>query len=150
MLSRARAKAWAARFWRTPCNAVEFELLIPPQPKGRHRTGRGHTYTPAKTVAYEAAVKQAWLKVCPGVPEWPMDAWISAEIAFAVARSSQDLDNLAKAVLDALNGVAYKDDSQVIDLTLRKEPGSWPGTRVKIEPAMQRPAIAFRTAREAA
>jgi crossover junction endodeoxyribonuclease RusA len=31
-----------------------------------------------------------------------------------------DVDNLAKAVLDALSGVAWKDDSQVWDLSIRK------------------------------
>jgi Holliday junction resolvase RusA-like endonuclease len=31
-----------------------------------------------------------------------------------------DLDNLAKAVLDAGNGVAWRDDSQVTDLGVRK------------------------------
>lgn len=35
-------------------------------------------------------------------------------------RQKPDLDNLAKAVLDALNGIAYEDDSQVSELQLGK------------------------------
>jgi Holliday junction resolvase RusA-like endonuclease len=31
-----------------------------------------------------------------------------------------DADNLAKAVLDALNGIAYYDDSQVCELSVSK------------------------------
>ena len=31
-----------------------------------------------------------------------------------------DADNIAKIVLDALNGVAYEDDSQVINLSVQK------------------------------
>ena len=31
-----------------------------------------------------------------------------------------DMDNLVKAVLDGLNGVAYKDDGQVVDLVAKK------------------------------
>nr|DAH87168.1 MAG TPA: Endodeoxyribonuclease RusA [Caudoviricetes sp.] len=31
-----------------------------------------------------------------------------------------DVDNILKAVLDALNGVAYKDDKQVIEVTCGK------------------------------
>lgn len=32
-----------------------------------------------------------------------------------------DLDNVAKIILDALNGIAYKDDSQVVRLHIEKE-----------------------------
>ena len=31
-----------------------------------------------------------------------------------------DLDNLSKAVLDAMNGIVYKDDTEVIELHLKK------------------------------
>ena len=34
-----------------------------------------------------------------------------------------DLDNIAKCILDSLNGVAYKDDSQVTILHVNKEYG---------------------------
>ena len=44
----------------------------------------------------------------------------SSAPAFPTKRSSGDLDKLARAVLDALTGVVYRDDSQVIDLRLRK------------------------------
>ena len=33
---------------------------------------------------------------------------------------SSDLDNLAKPVLDALQGLAYEDDGQVTDITMKK------------------------------
>ena len=31
-----------------------------------------------------------------------------------------DADNIAKAVCDALNGIAYKDDKQIVSLTVLK------------------------------
>ena len=31
-----------------------------------------------------------------------------------------DLDNLAKALLDSINGIAYKDDAQVVELSMSK------------------------------
>ena len=34
-----------------------------------------------------------------------------------------DCDNIAKAILDSLNGIAYKDDSQVVELTVVKRFG---------------------------
>lgn len=46
-----------------------------------------------------------------------------------------DLDNYVKAVKDALNGICYHDDSQIVDLIARKryvEPGSPAGIRVEI------------------
>lgn len=38
----------------------------------------------------------------------------------AIKRSSGDIDKLARAVLDGLTGICYKDDSQVTALTCRK------------------------------
>lgn len=32
-----------------------------------------------------------------------------------------DLDNIAKIILDSLNGIAYKDDSQVVELNISKK-----------------------------
>jgi Holliday junction resolvase RusA-like endonuclease len=31
-----------------------------------------------------------------------------------------DIDNIAKIILDSLNGIAYKDDTQVVSLTVHK------------------------------
>lgn len=43
-------------------------------------------------------------------------------IAQAYDTIKPDCDNLAKAVLDALNGIAYDDDKQIIELVVRKFP----------------------------
>ncbi|WP_462419995.1 RusA family crossover junction endodeoxyribonuclease [Salinicoccus sp. Marseille-QA3877] len=43
-----------------------------------------------------------------------------------------DLDNLAKSVLDALNETIYKDDSQIINLSLNKEYGHDDHVLIKI------------------
>ncbi|MCR4339570.1 MAG: RusA family crossover junction endodeoxyribonuclease [Gemmatimonadaceae bacterium] len=57
--------------------------------------------------------------VRPCAPEWPT--------------TKPDADKLTRALLDALTGVAYVDDSQVVHLGIRKE---WaltgPGTRVEV------------------
>ena len=37
------------------------------------------------------------------------------------AVSKPDVDNICKIILDALNGVAYKDDTQVIRLSISKK-----------------------------
>lgn len=43
-----------------------------------------------------------------------------------------DADNLAKSVMDALNNVIYKDDSQIVELTVNKEYGNTDHVAVKI------------------
>jgi Holliday junction resolvase RusA-like endonuclease len=35
-----------------------------------------------------------------------------------------DIDNVAKCFLDAMNGIVYKDDSQVVSLHVTKEYGT--------------------------
>ena len=41
-----------------------------------------------------------------------------------------DVDNITKSILDSLNGIAYKDDSQVTGLEVMKEYGEIPMVRV--------------------
>jgi len=43
-----------------------------------------------------------------------------------------DADNIAKIVLDALNGVAYTDDTQVVNLSVQKRYGEVAEVKVEI------------------
>lgn len=45
----------------------------------------------------------------------------------------EDVDNLAKGVLDALNGIAYLDDSQITRLLITKEYNTFSQTEVTLE-----------------
>lgn len=83
--------------------------------KQRARTGRGRHYTPAQTVEREALIRLSAQNQHPGVQhddgsgEWGMSVTFRRHTRAHAA----DLDNLIKAVADALNGWAYKDDRQV-------------------------------------
>ena len=44
-----------------------------------------------------------------------------------------DTDNYTKAILDALNGIIYKDDSQIVDLKASKYYSDNPRVEIKIE-----------------
>jgi len=46
-----------------------------------------------------------------------------------------DLDNLGKAVKDALQSVCYRDDAQIVNVTMDKHFGDKPGVVVAIWPA---------------
>jgi Holliday junction resolvase RusA-like endonuclease len=122
---------------------MTFYFVVPgePQGKGRPRFVRktGMSYTPDKTVAYEELVRQRFLATANG-ERFGDDTEISAHIFahYAVPKSASkkkkaamladeirpmkkpDTDNIAKIVLDALNGIAYKDDSQVVFLQVEK------------------------------
>lgn len=122
---------------------AEFEIPGPPQGKGRPRFssygGRVHTRTPEQTVLYENLVKTEYQRQCEDIrfPDGtPLFVKIIAfyEIPKSVSKKKReqmlngeivplkkpDLDNIAKCVLDSLNGIAYRDDSQVVELTIRK------------------------------
>lgn len=131
-------------------------FLIPgkPQGKGRPRfnTTTKAVHTPDATRRYEQTVKYSYLSTVPvgqrmhsGPCGVEIDAVFSVPTSWRVARKQKalageiipenkpDCDNIAKAVLDALNGIAYKDDSQVADLVVRKRFGEKAHVSVRIE-----------------
>lgn len=108
--------------------------------KGRPRFARhgSHvtTYTPNSTVAYEQAVQLAYQAADGRLHDGAVAVRITAHQALpqratkaqrAAAERGEihpirkpDLDNIVKIVLDALNGAAYRDDTQVLQLDARK------------------------------
>lgn len=131
---------------------VEFNITSRAIPKARPRVTRGgYAYTPRTTQHFERMVQMEYRNQC-GTATFEADAAlvINIEFQFAPPKSwpqkkkadaierreyptcRPDLDNLIKAVTDALNGVAYKDDSQIVALTSRKVYGYRDRTRVRI------------------
>lgn len=118
-----------------------FEIVGEPQGKGRPRfSTRGgfvKTYTPEKTASYENFVKVCYLNKYKGQK---LDGEIIAEIIayFSIPKSfskkkrvqaiegkimptkKPDTDNIAKTILDSLNGIAFEDDKQVVALLVKK------------------------------
>lgn len=119
---------------------MEFIVEGEPQGKARPRFSRktGTIYTPAKTAKYEKQIRKAFLSV--GGKIIPADCYVGVTVDayFKIPKSytkgkrlacqhninrpakKPDIDNTLKAVLDALNGVAYEDDRQVIEVHCRK------------------------------
>ncbi len=111
-------------------------ITIPGPPMAWQRrvaTKTGHSFTPKKTRAYEALV--SFTAQSQGVS--PLRGPVSLSLEFFLPRPKRlmrkkdpegpvscavkpDIDNLTKAIIDGLNGVAYADDRQVVHVTARK------------------------------
>ena len=117
---------------------VTFLIEGEPQGKGRHRTTKaGINYTPGKTAMYENWVKSVYInRVGEKLLYGPIKATIEAYYTIPKSKSKRvrermlrqlemptkkpDVDNIAKAILDSLNGIAYRDDSQIVELNMKK------------------------------
>lgn len=140
---------------------LTFEIPGEPVAKGRPRTaivrskagkiGTRH-YTPEKTEKYEARVavfaQQAMAgrpvidgpvalsvtALFPIPPSWSKKRQAAARAGAEQHTKKPDLDNVIKAIKDGLNGVAWKDDSQVCVLReCRKGYSDTPRVLVTVE-----------------
>lgn len=121
---------------------VSFVIPGPPKGKARPQFSRAgnyvRTYTPEKTRKYEELIQWAYRQARGGKFEKdvPIDIRVFAYYPIPESTSKKkrgamidqiirptkkpDADNVAKCVMDALNTVAYHDDSQVVDFQFRK------------------------------
>lgn len=122
--------------------------------KGRPRIGRvgshARMFTPEKTVSYEGLVGWTAAQAMAGRPlilgpvsvcmDIGMDvpaSWSKVKQAKALGgeihpTTKPDMDNVVKAIFDALNGVVWKDDVQVVRLTTGKQYAHTPQVCVEI------------------
>ena len=124
---------------------ITINLVGPPQGKGRARAflrgGHISHYTPEKTRTYEGMIRVAAMEAMGNRPaldepvEFVMRAVFPIPPSFSKKKQQQamtneikpgkkpDLDNIAKAWNDALNGVVYRDDSLICRMALDKRYG---------------------------
>jgi len=55
-----------------------------------------------------------------------------------------DCDKLARGILDALTGILWRDDSQVVEMAARKLYGDPPRAEIEVEELQTAPAVAIR------
>jgi crossover junction endodeoxyribonuclease RusA len=65
---------------------------------------------------WQRRVRQAAEAVAGGLPPSGIDAFVLRVAYFYVDAAVGDLDNIVKPIQDALTGIAYADDRQVVDL----------------------------------
>ena len=114
-----------------------------PVAKARPRMSKFGAYTPAKTRKAEKEIKDMAKHQMMMAKSDTLDGPIIVAIEFILKRpkkpthpfpSRADLDNYAKLVCDALNEIAWKDDSQIVDLYLMKRWGQTGKITVNVSP----------------
>lgn len=132
--------------------AVYFVVTGKPTGKGRPRAStRGgfvRMYTDAKTLGYEAAIADEAARAMGKMEPFETPVQMQVSCYYPIPKSwskkkrqdavdgelypkvKPDLDNVAKAVLDAINGIVYVDDAQVINLVATKRYATDPRVEV--------------------
>ena len=137
-------------------------FVVPGQPQGKGRAkigrvgNRARMFTPAKTVAYEGLIAHAAAQAMDGaalidgavmlhmhmhcqIPaSWSAKKRSAALSGAVFPLTKPDADNVLKALCDGLNGVAWRDDVQVVDCHLRKRYSDTPRLVVSVEPMQPR------------
>lgn len=118
----------------------EFTIFCEPKGKGRPRfnTWTGRAYTPKDTKDYEEYIQYCFKSAYPVAEPFDTPVRITIDAYHGIPKSyskrraedcfngtelpckKPDVDNIAKAVLDALNGVAFEDDRQVVGMRIIK------------------------------
>lgn len=120
--------------------ARELRFVIPGRVGGKGRPrftvigGHARAYTPAKTASTEAMVRDFAAKAMDGGPllDGPLELIVTVNLEKPTSWSKRkcaetkfptgkpDLDNVAKLIGDALNGIVWRDDSQIAALHIAR------------------------------
>ena len=138
---------------------LNFTIDCIPVGKGRPRFARMgnlvRTYNEKKTTDYEDIVRFHTLTAMGSTD--PLETPISVYLYFrllvpqsytkkrteACLKGSErplkkpDLDNLAKSVLDGMNGVAFRDDCQIVSLHCTKTYSAEPGVDILVKEELE-------------
>lgn len=127
---------------------IQEKAIGKERPRYNAKTHR--MYTPTKTSNFEEKVKWAFkskYNIATELSTKPFRAKIIAifeppkslskkkieELLYGEYTKKPDADNIAKAILDSLNGLVYKDDNQISELLVLKEYGDENEIRVELE-----------------
>lgn len=119
-------------FWHWAGVGRSIVVYDEPVPKARPRLGHGRIFTPRTNEVAEHRIRETWEREVGGAP---LLGPVALRVAVYVRQPASlpkrhrltarpirrpDLDNYLKTALDALNGVAYLDDAQVVTLVGEK------------------------------
>lgn len=117
----------------------------------RMNTRTGKAYTPTKTKQYEYFLRQWFIREYPNFKTIESRVKVKIIAYFDIPKSTSkkkeaemlegvvsptkkpDIDNIIKIILDAMNKFAFKDDTQVCELSIKKVYDKTPKIYVEIE-----------------
>lgn len=121
---------------------MKIQFVVGGEPKGKERPRfchNGQIYTPKQTTTYEQQIIFDYYKQCGNVKfseysqlELSVRAYYKIPKSTSKKRKTAmlseeirptkkpDGDNILKAVADALNGVCYKDDKNIVKMSIEK------------------------------
>ena len=140
---------------------MEVTFTVPGEPFGKQRprftirNNKTYTRTPTETSSYESAVKWFYLQQTGYM--FPDDVPIRVKIYayFSIPKSDSkkkkqlklqgkifpikkpDWDNIGKIICDSLNGIAYKDDSHIVEAEVHKRFSNNPRVEVVIDVVLE-------------
>ena len=140
---------------------MKISLVIPGPPVGKGRprfTRQGHAFTPKKTRTHEAFIKALFVQkygtdFAPLEGPLEMDVLVFFPIPASASKKRRhdmtwgvecptkrpDLSNAIKAAEDALNGLAYRDDAQIVSFAAVKKYSNNAHTEIKVRPVGEEP-----------
>lgn len=136
-----------------------ISFIVPGKPQGKARARTGYnpiakritSYTPENTVLYENLIKMCYQSTTAHRFDYEVPLSLKVTAYFEPTKSESkkrrlqmlqgqiaplkkpDTDNIVKAVMDALNGLAYEDDKQVVHLEVFKRYGEQARIEVEIK-----------------
>ncbi len=107
-----------------PPVVARFTVPGEPMSKARarftHYGGKPGAYTPEATKAAEQRMAWAFRQAAPGHVDDGATRYGVMALFFHGTRQRRDVDNMLKLVCDGLNGIAWRDDSQVDEVSARR------------------------------
>jgi len=135
-------------------SVAPLRFSVPGEPRGwaRARTQGARFFTDTKTRSEKQAVAAWAMEAGAQIMEGPINLRLTAYLRMPQSVSKRrradmlsgaerptkkpDVDNVAKLAMDALNGVCWRDDVQVVDLSVRKFWSETPRLEIEISPSM--------------